>query len=60
MESEIAEGLSKIATQLKYLGNGDAGSTIGAVEHHADVISTAADTIAAAIRDLADAIRETK
>lgn len=45
---------------LKYLGNGNAMTSMGAIEGHAVAIKDSAEIIANAIHDLADAIRESK
>ena len=51
----LADANESIATQLKYLGNGDAATTHGAIEGHAmqirDTLSSFADTIAEALRE---------
>jgi hypothetical protein len=44
---------------LKWLGTGDAMTQMGAIEAHGVMVKEAAETIAAAISDLASAIRET-
>jgi hypothetical protein len=43
---------------LKWLGTGDALTSMGAIEAHGAMVKEAAGSIAAAIHDLADAIRE--
>ena len=43
---------------LQGLGNADAATSMGALEAHGKYIMGAADNIASAIRDLAEAIRE--
>jgi hypothetical protein len=62
---EVAEAIEKIAMALKYLGNGDASTTMGAIEAHgmaikesAETISSALESIASSIDNLASAIRE--
>ena len=46
----IAKALGSIAVQLKYLGNGDAGTPMGAIEHLAVQIKDGATTLADALR----------
>jgi len=46
----IAWQLSDVAIHLKYLGNGNAASTMGAIEHLSLKISDAGDAIAMAIQ----------
>lgn len=41
----ITEALVGIATQLKYLGNGNAGTTMGAIEGHAVHLGEKLETI---------------
>lgn len=55
---EQAEALRSIATWLKYLGTGDAGTTMGAIECLAMCVKESNESIARAIGDLADAVRE--
>lgn len=64
---DCARGLHSISTQLKYLGNGDTGSTMGAIENHAvqikegsERIADGLEAIASALRDIAEAIKESK
>ena len=54
----ITDALDGIADALKWLGNGDASTPMGAIEAHGKAILDAADKIAASIDNLADAIRE--
>ena len=68
-EITIEEALHEIAMALKYLGNGDASTPMGAIEGHAvctkeagaeiamSIDSTGA-VIARAIEELANAVRE--
>lgn len=52
----IADALKACATHLKYLGNGDAATTMGAIEAHGVMVKEAGENIAEAIRELASAI----
>jgi hypothetical protein len=47
-----------ISSGLKYLGNADAATPMGAIEAHGAAMKEAAETIASAISDLAEAVRE--
>jgi methyl-accepting chemotaxis protein len=51
---EVPDALLRIAMQLKYLGNGDAGTTMGAIEAHGKFVS---DAISTGVSDIAQAIR---
>jgi hypothetical protein len=53
----VAEALNKIGTHLKYLGVGDAGTTMGAMEFLAVKNYEGAQLIAGALESLADAVR---
>jgi hypothetical protein len=60
-ENEVANALQNIATQLKYLGNGDAATTMGAIEALGMQLEKSAEIIAAAIPPsdyIGDAISE--
>lgn len=64
-ETDIADALDRIAVHLKYLGVGDAATTMGAIEFHAVAAREAAEThaesrraIAAAIRSVSESIQE--
>jgi hypothetical protein len=48
----IADGVGHVATQLKYLGTGDAATTMGAIEYLGTCIKQAADRLAG--RDIAE------
>jgi hypothetical protein len=48
---EIANGLNAIAYQLKYLGNGNASTHMGAIEAHGKFVSEALERIASAIEE---------
>lgn len=52
----IAVQMQAIGTHLKYIGTGDAGTTMGALEFHGVCVKEAGETIAGAIRELAEAI----
>jgi hypothetical protein len=60
--TEVAEAIDgageNISRALKWLGNADAATSMGGLEAHGAVIKEAGERIAAAIHDLADAIRE--
>lgn len=53
-EQQIAEALDAIAIHIKYLGNGDAGTTMGAVEN----LSIQVKSVADAILVLAEAVQD--
>jgi hypothetical protein len=57
-EPNIYDGLHEVATQLKYLGNGNAGSTMGAVEFLATEIRAGLERLAVAVEDHASAITQ--
>lgn len=64
--SAVSSVASAISTGLKYLGTGDAGTTMGAIEFHAvntkeaaEAIQDALKAIAESISDLAHAVRQT-
>lgn len=52
----LDDGLGRIARALRLLGNADASTPLGALEAHGQCILTASETIAGAIRELAEAI----
>lgn len=54
-EAKVAEALVRISTSLNYLGNGNAGTQMGAIEAHGVVIKDGAAEIASAINSLAEA-----
>ena len=56
----IAQVGGALRTAAKWLGNGEAATPMGALEAHGKAILDASENIAAAIRDLADAIRESR
>ena len=47
----IADALGSIATQLKYLGTGDAGTSMGAIEAHAVMVREAFGEVASSIEN---------
>jgi len=58
--ANVADGLfalsRAIAVGLKYLGNGDAGTTMGAIEAHGKAVADAAERIAGALEGIAGAL----
>lgn len=56
-ENEVAEAIRAAAASL---GLSNAATPMGAIEAHAQAITEAAETIAAAILELAEAVRESK
>lgn len=52
--SKIAEALESISTQLKYLGNGNASTSMGAIEGMAMQIKDGLETIGSAIHEISD------
>jgi hypothetical protein len=57
-EAEIIAGA--ITSGLKWLGNGNASTPMGAIEAHGKSILDSATLIADALHDVADAIRRLK
>jgi hypothetical protein len=55
----VHELAQAVRSGLKWLGTGDAMTTMGAIEAHGVMVKEAAATIASALGDLASAIRET-
>ncbi len=55
---EFIDKVEDIGCALKWLGNGDAATNLGAIEAHGIQIEKAGQAIADAISDLADAIRD--
>jgi hypothetical protein len=57
---EIAEALyslsNNVSTALKYLGNGDAATPMGAIEAHGKAILDASERIALSLDGIAEAI----
>ncbi len=56
--AEIARQLGNIAVHLKYLGNGDAATTVGAIENLALQLKEAIESHADGLHAVADAIKE--
>jgi hypothetical protein len=60
--ANLVDAVDHVATAiqsgLKWLGTGDAATTMGAIEFHAVTIKDGLDSVASAINNLADAIRE--
>ncbi len=56
-EKDIVKAAQIISRALDRLGNGDAASSMGAIENHAVLLSKGMESIAEAINNLADAIR---
>jgi len=54
----IAASLESVARQLGYLGNGNAASQMGAIEHLAMQVREGCGDIASALREVAQAIEE--
>jgi hypothetical protein len=48
---KLADACQSVATQLKYLGTGDAGTTMGAVEYLATEVRDGMQSISAEIRE---------
>ena len=63
----IKQGMSELSSALRYLGNGNASTQMGAIEafgvvfkESAEQVSRGMESIAEAINNLADAVRETR
>lgn len=56
--SAIAEALSSISLQLKYLGNGDAATPMGAIEAFGVCFLQGCGEIASSVNNLADSVRQ--
>ena len=61
----VAKAIRSLAKQVQYLGNGDAGSTFGAIEGHAvktykgaELIANGLEAVAQAINNLAETLDE--
>ena len=52
----LARALFEVASQLKWLGNGDAGTSLGAIEAHGEAMVTAAEKIREGLLAVAEAI----
>lgn len=57
-ENELADALRAIARSITLLGNADAATPMGGLEALGKVLSESIDGLSAAMRDVADAIRE--
>lgn len=57
-DNELADALRAIARSITYLGNGDAMTPMGGLEALGKVLSESIDGLAAALGDVALAIRE--
>jgi hypothetical protein len=57
-ENELAEALHAIARSLDRLGNADAATSMGGLEALGKVLSESILVLAYAMRDVAEAIRE--
>ncbi len=55
---KMAQAHESLAIHLKYLGTGDAGTTMGAVEFLAVSIKEGCSEVASALNNVAEAIRE--
>lgn len=53
----VVDALGKIATQLKYLGNGNAGTDMGAIEAHGVAVKESGNSIGEGLESVATAIR---
>jgi len=56
MEHEQVEALNSIASALRYLGNGNAGTQMGAIENLAIEVKEGTTRIASALELIAEAI----
>lgn len=56
-EDAIAQALQSVAKAIHYLGNGDAGTTMGGLEYVGASIREGMSEVASAVSDLADAVR---
>ncbi len=55
---DVRAGLDGVAFWIKYLGNGDAATRMGAIEGHSKHIGEKLDHLTEVIGDFADALRE--
>ena len=53
---EIADALESIATQLKYLGSGNASTEIGAIEGLGIVTKEAIESLSSAVHEIAESL----
>jgi hypothetical protein len=56
--ANVVDVIHSVSRALRWLGNADAARPMGAIEAHGVAIKEAAEMIASAITDLAEAIRE--
>ncbi len=56
---EIATALESIATQLKYLGNGNAVTSMGALEGLGMVTKEALESLSSAVHEIAESLDRT-
>jgi hypothetical protein len=54
----VAEALKNVATQLKWLGTGNAATKMGAIEFLATCVRDGCERVGSSIDNLADAVRE--
>lgn len=57
-QGNVVEAINSLAVSIKYLGNGDASTPMGAIEAFSMKLTEAADTIAQALGDFASAMDE--
>jgi len=57
---DFVNALRAIGTHLKYLGVGDAGTTMGAIEFLGTKVESAGERIGAGLEEIAAAIREAR
>jgi len=57
-DDQIAKAIDRLATHVKYLGVGDAATTMGAIEYLATRIEKGGEDIAGSLDGLAEAIRK--
>jgi hypothetical protein len=55
---QIAQAIKTLATHVKYLGTGDAATTMGAIEYLATKVGESGHEIAGKLDSLAEAVRE--
>lgn len=59
-QERLVEAVMRVGTHLKYLGTGDAGTTMGAIEYLAKETKEASERIAEGLHAIAEAIQYTK
>jgi hypothetical protein len=59
-QESLRDSLQGVVRALRDLGNGDAATHMGAIEAHGLAVKEGAAEIASAIRELAEAIRESR